>query len=207
MTKNGLFLCAFLLMGSMAHPAAALETEFGFLAGYSSADSFDSDDENLSVDTDEGPAYGLTFNLFDSTNRKGARLQYEVYIGRAETDLELSDDNLTQTRVSLDSNYLQFGGTYEWQKEALRPYIVATIGATHFNPDGASSETDPSFGIGTGLKYLFSDSTGFRLDLRGFGTITDSDSAIFCDNGRCLVRANGDVWWQYQLAAGLFLRF
>lgn len=196
-----------LLLSILVFPARALDSEIGFLGGYSGADNFDSDDEMISVNTDEGPAYALVWNIFDSTNRRGARLQYEVYLGRAETDLELQGETATQTSVALDSNYLHFGGTYEWQKEALRPYIVATIGATHFDPDGASSKTDPSFGIGGGLKFLFSDLAGLRLDARGFGTVTDSDSAIFCDNGQCLVRVSGDVWWQYQLTAGLFLRF
>jgi hypothetical protein len=95
----------------------------------------------------------------------------------------------------------------------VRPYVVGTIGLSHFDPQGSGfdSETFFSFSFGGGAKFFADKRVGLRLEGRFFATLVDSDSKIFCrsgvDTNFCAVKVDGDLLWQWQAMAGLVFRF
>ncbi|GAA5218572.1 hypothetical protein ACFSJ3_08470 [Corallincola platygyrae] len=203
-------LIAFTLFFIMlpAHAESKWEWEASIMAGTSGSDSFEeSEDSDYKLDTESGDTIAFTLNLLDG-HKKGNKLQYELYLAQSETDLELFDNNGTRTTSPMDIRYYHFGGTYEFvhRDTGLRPYIGATLGATHFDPEDYSSETNFSMGFAGGLKWLANDFIGFRLDGRAIATAMDSNKRIFC-NGGCIAQVDSEIWWQYQVTAGLLVKF
>jgi hypothetical protein len=191
-----------------AQGATEWEWEASLMAGTSGSDSFTEDDNSeYTLDTENGDTIAFALNLLDGF-KKGNRLQYELYLAQTDTDLELFTDKSSRITSPMDINYYHFGGTYEFvhRNTGLRPYVGATLGATYFDPDDYSSETNFSMGFAGGLKWLANDTIGVRLDGRAIATAMDTDKRIFC-NGGCLVQVESDIWWQYQVTAGLLVKF
>jgi opacity protein-like surface antigen len=140
--------------------------------------------------------------------------EWEVYLGRQSTSLETEGvfDPGETAPAKLDISYLQAGGTYWFEGDRARPYIVATVGASRFEPDDGSfdSETFFAFGIGGGYKIAPTSRFGLRLEGRVFGSLVDSDEAVFCRSGGaasgCLIAVSGSVVWQWEVLAGLVFR-
>jgi opacity protein-like surface antigen len=182
-------------------------------AGYVIGGSFEADEEastaNRDVDLDDAASYGLIVNWPAEVNT-----EWEIYLSRQSTSLETeglfapSETALTD----LDITFLQAGGTYFFEGEKARPYIVATIGASRFEPDDDAfdSETFFAFGIGGGVKLAPTSRLGLRLEGRILGSVVNSDSAVFCRSGpaanACLVAVNGSAVWQWEVLAGLVFR-
>lgn len=196
---------------SLAMPVGAQVAPYRFsltpFAGYRIGGEFDDDDNDDELELDDGASIGLILNApFDD------RTEWEVFYGRQETDIDESTV-LVDPGVDLVVEYLQVGGTYVAEGEVARPYLAATIGGSRIDPDGGGfdSETYFAFAIGGGLHVFPERRIGLRLEGRLFGSLVDSDSGVFCQSGpnasRCLIRSSGDVFWQWDMFAGMTVRF
>jgi hypothetical protein len=132
---------------------------------------------------------------------------------RQDTVLDFRDnDPLFPRRVLVDVavEYYHFGGTVEFPKERLRPYIVLTVGATRFDVKVGDfgDEWRFSVGFGGGLKTYVSDRFGFRVDARVWPTFVNTSGGFFCSlPGACLVAFEADAIWQANVTGGFFLAF
>jgi opacity protein-like surface antigen len=201
-----------LAIGTLLAQAAAAEvTPYRFSltphAGYVLGGQFEDDDTGDEVDLDEAAGLGLILNApFDD------RTEWEVFYSRQETDI---DDTTVAIDPGLDItiHYLQIGGTYVGEGRTARPYMVATIGGSHIDPDSSDFDSDTffAFGIGGGLQVFPASRVGLRLEGRLFGSFIDSDTALFCRSGpagsQCLIRTEGDMLWQWDMFAGVTVRF
>jgi len=182
-------------------------------AGYVVGGSFSNDDDtgtnDQDVDLDDAASYGLIVNWPAEANT-----EWEIYLSRQSTSLDtngLLTPDLTPL-PDLDISFLQAGGTYLFEGDKARPYIVATVGASRFEPDDSDfdSETFFAFGIGGGIKVAPTSRVGLRLEGRVLGSLVSSDSAVFCRSGPeangCLVAVSGSVVWQWEVLAGLVFR-
>jgi hypothetical protein len=110
----------------------------------------------------------------------------------------------------LDSQILQIGGTYQGQGDMVRPYLAATIGGTRIKTD-ADSDSFFSGSIGVGVQIRPSSRLGIRLEARAYGTLTDSNTDLFCRTGAdlniCAVRVEGKLLAQFEAIAGVVFRF
>ncbi|GGA73916.1 hypothetical protein GCM10011369_14670 [Neiella marina] len=183
--------------------------DVSLLAGTSGSSNFKSvDSDSYTLDTDSGTNIAVSINYLQKY-KHGSRLQYELYLAQTETDLVIKDVATAEKSTSeMDIRYYHIGGVneIEYSDSDFVPYLGASIGLTSFKPDDYDDEDEFSFGINAGVKWFATDWIGARFDARGIGTVIDSDSAIFC-NGGCIAKINGGVWWQYQLTAGMFVRF
>jgi opacity protein-like surface antigen len=209
-----LLLAALLASASAASAGEATHNiEITPFAGYVFGGSFDSDEggstASQDVDLDDAASYGLIVNWPAEVNT-----EWEVYLSRQSTSLKVpglfAPD---QTGLAdLDITFLQAGGTYFFEGERARPYIVATVGASRFEPDDSAfdSENFFAFGIGGGVKLAPTSRLGLRLEGRVLGSVVNSDSAVFCRSGPaangCLVAVNGSMVWQWEVLAGLVFR-
>ena len=192
--------------------ALAQEQNFKFeltpYGGYRVGGHFEESDGDLSVDLDDAQSFGFIFNA-----RHSPITQWEIIYSRQETSADANGFGLSDSTPDLSIEYLQAGGTYLWEGEHVRPYMAATLGGTHVNvtTDGFDSDTFFSFSLGLGLQLRPTNRLGIRLEARGFGTLLDSETDIFCQvsptNNSCLFHVDGTVLWQVEAFAGLVFRF
>ena len=135
----------------------------------------------------------------------------EILVSAQETTLQ--DDRGffgDQPLFEIDVNYLHIGGLYQWKiREGVKPFVVATLGVTDFEPQaaGLSGESFFSMGIGGGVKLMLAKNIGFRFEARGYSTVLDADDESFCDPHHCYRYDDGTYLWQFEAGAGLILAF
>lgn len=203
----GAFLA--LLVVSAAHPQ---ENEFNFeltpFAGFATGGEFDDTDTSASLHLEDSSSFGLILNI-----RESANTQWEILYSRQATEADTTGLPIGGAPLDIDVHYIQGGGTYLFEGNSARPFLATTIGAAHFEPalSGVGSETFFAFSIGIGLHVRPNDRFGIRLEARGYGTLLDSDSDLFCQSDPaglvCAIHVEGNVLWQIQVTAGFVLRF
>jgi len=177
-------------------------TPFG---GYRFGGTFDVQDSNDAWEVRDSSSVGLVLNL-----RERANTQWEFIYSQQGSTAQLISSSQPAARVDLDIQYFQVGGTYQWEGDLLRPYLAATIGGTRVS---ASSESDAFFSgsIGLGFQIMPESRVGIRVEARAWGSLTDSDTRLFCsvgpDQNVCGVRIDGSVLSQVETFAGVVFRF
>ena len=206
------------LLVAATTPASAADPLHGIeitpFAGYIFGGSFESDQDSGSattgdIDLDDAASYGLIVNWPAEENT-----EWEIYLSRQSTSLETTGLFAPDEPAiaDLDITYLQAGGTYYFEGERARPYIVATVGVSRFEPDDSAFDPENffAFGIGGGYKLAPTSRLGVRLEGRILGSVVSSDSGVFCRSGpaanSCLVSVSGSVVWQWEVLAGLVFR-
>ena len=164
---------------------------------------------------DEGT--GVTLSLSDESTwgiiidkDAGTGKQAEFYYSHQPTSFNAKGTVTTGALFDLDIDYYHLGGRQLWDMGKTTTFVVASVGATHFDPQPSSLEpmTKFSIGLGGGVELNATERIGFRLEGRGFATFLKSDDAVFCkDSGGCVVLVNTDVLYQYEVSAGVILRF
>ena len=175
------------------------------LVGYRSGGSFEDRVDGSSLDLDEGASQALIVNVDHDANT-----QWEIVYSRQDSRLDLTRPFQGRTRVDVDAHQLSVGGIYVWrdtQYPGVVPFVGAGIGATRLAPDGLDTETRPMLSFVAGYKFFLGENIGARIEARAYGTALESDAAIFCGNGACLARVESEGFWQYEMNAGITLRF
>jgi len=203
MTKR-VFTIAILLFGAWVPLSHAQKVEFSPFVGYRWGGSV-SDITGISYDLDATMSYGagLEFALSNEAHLGVVWSHQSTGVTRFSYD----DDG----RTDLDIDYLHFSGVYIFDPESkVRPFVGASIGATRLASVGqdSSSSTQFSLGIGGGVKLMFNQHVGIRLDGRFFGTFAGNGGfAVGCGPAGCLAGFGGDFLWQGEIAAGLIIGF
>ncbi len=164
--------------------------------------------DGSSVDLSNGASYGIDLGLY-----RDSQSFYELLYSTQSTSLDSNDPVLHE--VDLSVNYLQFGGTLflPQDNDLFVPYLSLTIGATCMEPDygGYDSETKFSGSLGGGFRIPFNDNVALNLGLRGYLTLIDSDTSLFCvsdaEDAGCLLRSSGSTFFQAEGQLGLSVRF
>ena len=175
--------------------------------GYRMGGQFSDSDTGDEIDLGDAGSFGLIINApADNTT------EWELFYSRQSAGIDTStvpvDPNL-----DIDISYFQVGGTYVFEGAPIRPFISAGIGARQFSPSQSqyNSETYFAFSLGGGAQVFPESRIGLRLEGRLFGSVIDSDSAIFCSSSgggaNCAIRADGDILWQWEMFAGITARF
>lgn len=163
------------------------------------------------TDTNTGAEYQLaaaqTYGLV-ADFRVGPFTEVEVLWSQQNTHLQQTGPINAQL-FDVNVGYYQIGGSYLFTTEGVQPFMVATLGATYLSPQqpGYQNETRFSFGIGGGVKVPIGRHFGLRLEARAYGTVLDNNSSAVCTSGSCLIHVSGDLMWQYEANAGIYLAF
>ena len=197
-----------LLLGASAAATAAddaLDFEITPYGGWRFGGTFDIQESTDSWELDESSSFGLILNL-----RERANTQWEFIYSQQESSARLKSSTQPAARVDLDVQYFQVGGTYQWEGDILRPYLAATIGGTRVS---APSQSDAfwSGSIGLGFQIMPESRVGIRVEARAWGSLTDSNTDLFCsvgpDQNICAIRVDGSVLSQVETFAGIVFRF
>lgn len=138
---------------------------------------------------------------------------FEIYYSHQSTQLnsiaisEPAPNNNVDIPLTID--YLHFGGTTPIAADKnFKTFVSGGLGFTYLSPDftGAQSDLRASFSIGVGLEWPITEIIALRLETRGFATLYNNNSAIFC-NGGCAIAVNGNLFLQAEVFAGLGFRF
>jgi len=160
-----------------------------------------------SVDLGTGASFGLDLGVYRDS-QSFYELLYSTQTSAVESDSAAVDG------VDLRIDYLQFGGTLFFPQENNHfvPYMSLTVGATLLKPDGDfDSETKLSGGLAGGFRFPLNDSVAVNLGVRGYLTLLESDTELFCvsdsTQAGCLVRSSGSTFFQAEGSLGLSVRF
>jgi hypothetical protein len=209
--KQWIPLGGLLVVLMFAAPASADNRRFEVMpfGGYRVGGDFDVEDEQgvelRSADLDEDVSWGIELAYYRDRNA-----YYELLFSRQTSQFDDNDPALGG--VDLTTDYIQFGGTLLFDSEPwILPYLSLTIGLTRFDADGFGSEYKFSGSLGTGLRLPVNDRLSFVAGVRGYGTLIDSDTELFCvsggGQGSCVVRTSGDIFFQGEATVGVALRF
>jgi hypothetical protein len=211
MTARHWFVTLLLVLGGLP-VAAAQESEFRFeltpYAGYRMGGSFSDESQDIDLDVEDSAAQGFLIN-----GRVRSNTQWEVLYGRQATNIDAGGLFATDTLLDFDIEYMHFGGTYLFDGESLRPFVALTVGVTHADPGDSAfgSENFFSASLGGGWHLAATNRFGVRLELRAFTTFIDSDSSLFCQSdgggGNCLILIDANTLTQWEVRAGIALRF
>ena len=162
-------------------------------------------DTGSTLDLDEGGTFGIDVGLY-----RDATSFYEILYTRQESGIDSPDPVIGS--VDVTTEYLHFGGTLLFPDEYWYvPWLSLTVGATRLKPDGGfDDETEFSASLGGGVRLPFSDRVAATLGVRGYVTLVDSDTAIFCVGSgdlNCLVKTSGSTFFQGEAFVGLNFRF
>jgi opacity protein-like surface antigen len=205
--RRKMFLAALVLMAT-AIPGYVFAADFEItpFAGYTWGGEFIDTQTGDKLTASENSSYGVMLD-FKSTNES----QIELYFSRQATRLVQKSSTFTGTSLfDLNIDYYHIGGTALMGEGKVKPFVVGTLGATRMAPTGSDNEavTKFSLGLGGGVKILFTDNIGLRLEGRWFGTLFDGSGQAFCSSGgQCLIKVQGDVFSQFVANAGIIIGF
>lgn len=190
----GLSLCCPMIAG-------AVDVEISPLLGYRFGGEFTDDTTDEDVDVQESTSYGLAVDVEYAPDR-----MVEVFYSRQSTEI---DD--VSPALDLDVEYFQVGGVSEYSMDDYTPYLLGTLGAARFSPDGdVDSETRFAFTFGGGVKWFFNEHWAAKVEGRAYFTFFDSETQVFCvssGGATCLFRTSGSMIWQLEASAGVVFRF
>jgi opacity protein-like surface antigen len=173
--------------------------------GYPLGGTFKLIDTGTQVDVDNHVSYALALDLSADEGK-----QYEVFYSRQSTTI--GGQSLAPSDMVIE--YLQVGGTVLLENsQGLLPYLVGGVGVTRFAPNSPISRDSEHFSasLGAGLRIPFNSHFSLRLEARGFATILNSNSAIFCrsdqSGGVCRIHERGSSFIQGELLAGVAYAF
>lgn len=190
-------LCAL----AVALPAAAQNsiTVYGGWRGGGSFQQSTSPFASIDLKSSASGSVALDFGV-------DAMRQVQVFASYQSTDLEAS---ATTPALPMTVSYLHLGGTNYFEGAIGRgAYVVGGIGATRLAPglSGLSAEIRPSLNLGLGYQWPISGALSLKAELRGYFTLLNSNSALFCSGG-CVVAIKGDGLTQVEGLLGLALAF
>jgi len=187
---------------SLAAASASAQTSLAVYGGYRGGGSFEQDTSgSASIDLKSSASGALALSFAVDPMRQG-----QILLSYQSTDLEAS---ATTPQMPLKLSYLHFGGTNYFEGAIGRgAYVAAGIGVTWMSPslNGLSSEVRPSLNLGLGYEWPITGALSLKAELRGYFTLINSNSALFCSGG-CVVAIKGDGLTQVEGLLGLSLAF
>jgi opacity protein-like surface antigen len=95
------------------------------------------------------------------------------------------------------------------KEDSVEPFIVASAGFTRFDPEASGTGSDTRFSIsfGGGVRTMFGEHVGIRLQGRLYLSFVHGSTAAICGGGGCSFGFHGDGLWQGDVSAGLIFAF
>jgi opacity protein-like surface antigen len=189
-----LLLCSFSYAGEAG-------LEFAPFVGYRFGGSLENDRTDRTLDFDEASDWGFTFSQPATETTR-----YELLYSHQDTSL--ADTTDPNNAFDLDVHYFHMGGTVDVYQDRFTPYFSGGVGMTYMHPgqEGYDNETRFSLSVGGGLKWYPTERLGIRFEMRGYSTLVNSNSSLFCDGG-CELQISGDAFPQFETNLGLIFRF
>ncbi len=191
-----------LLLGLSVTQVVAADFEFIPFVGHRFGGSLEHLDTGETTDFDAANSFGFILGRAASDTTR-----YELLYSHQESGL--ADTTDPNNAFGLEINYLHLGGTVDITRDRFTPFVSGGLGMTHLRPAGfgLEDETGFSLSLGGGLKWYPTNSLGLRLEVRGYGTVSDGSGSLFCNDINCDLRFSGNMMSQFETNLGLVFRF
>lgn len=192
---------AAILLVTLALPCAAQHAISAY-GGYRGGGSFDENTspfQSISLKSSVSGAITVDWGI-------DASRQVQLFASTQSTDLPATGNSPT---LPMTVSYLHLGGTNFFEGGVGRGmYVVGGLGVTRFAPglSGLSAEYRPSMNLGLGYQLPISGPLSLRFELRGYFTLINSSTNLFCSGG-CVVSVKGDGFTQAEALVGLSYGF
>ncbi len=189
------------LFSTLALPCAAQNslTVYGGYRGGGSFEQGNSPYDSIDMKSSASGAIALDWAIDPSR-------QVQLFASYQSTDLEASAGT---PAVPMKVSYLHLGGTNWFEGGIGRgAYVMGGLGVTRLAPglSGLSAEFRPSMNLGLGYQWPLAGPLSLRVELRGYFTLINSSSNLFCSGG-CVVAIKGDGLTQAEALVGLSFAF
>ncbi len=199
---------------SAQEPAGPTPLRFDFtsFAGYRSTMTFPAEPHVTGMDSrvvlEASPSFGFSFGVRLLPNREEDLIE----VRWARQDSYLHTEKITpvppRQRVVLN----QFHGDFsheplieDWPNW-IKPFVLASIGATRLSSSSAVSFARFSFGLGGGIRFYPSRHLGFKLQAEWLPVLASPQVAFLCGAG-CVIHVGGSAASQGEAFVGTFVRF
>jgi len=170
---------AVLLLLAVVPSVASAQTQFELTPfwGYRLGTDFEDSDFNDRFELDDDRSWGLILGY--NLNR---HFQLELLWSRQETVLSEVRRFGNLPLFDLDVDYYHAGVSYVFGAGQARPFVALSMGVTELDPRDPffGNDTRFSVGLGGGVKLMFGQHFGLRLEARGFATDTNSGNRCDC---------------------------
>jgi hypothetical protein len=135
--------------------------------------------------------------------------QIQLFYSHQKTALSSGLFTPTANDFPLTIEYFHIGGTYFIHGVGYGGYMVGGLGATRLKPADSSLGSDTKFSANLGFGYMLpiGRHLGLRFEVRGYATLLENNSSLFCSNGTCVVTVKGNALYQGEALVGLSVRF
>ena len=197
-------LMASFLLSPLAQAAERTNFQVAPFGGLRMGGSLEDAETGEGRDIEEAASFGVALEL-----RYGQEDRWwQLWYSRQGSEIRSPDGAL-----DLDVEYLHFGGTVPIDDDGrVQSYLSAGIGATRLTPgSGLDDSMEFSGSLGLGLSVPLSKRVALRFEVRGYLTVVDADSSIFCSSingeGACRIVASGSTLFQAELLAAIAFGF
>ena len=206
--KAGLVLVLALAAGSSF--GQAKDNALTLYAAYRDGGSFTDVNSGSELRIEASGAASLSLDW-----RLDASRQLQLFLSRQSSQMgtgqatPVPPGSVVPTKFPLRVTYLHLGGTSFLEgRIGQGVYLVGGLGATLFEPgvDGFENELRPSINLGIGYQLPLGESVALRFEARGYATLVNSDSGVFCSGG-CVISIKGDTVTQGDVQIGLSFRY
>jgi len=200
-----LFLISCLLLALAPASVSAEGFRITPFLGYRAGGDFEDGGTGAVLSLSEEETYGIILN---KETKPG--FDAEFYYSFQPAHLIAGGAVTPGVLAEVDVEYFHLGGRQYWDKGAIRTFVVASAGATHFSSDASNLESDTRFsiGLGGGVELGGEGRIGLRLEGRGFATFFNENSGILCGSqGGCVILMESNFFLQYEVGAGVTFKF
>jgi hypothetical protein len=206
--KVALALALALAAGSSV--AQARDNALTLYAAYRDGGSFTDVTSGNKLHIEASGAASLSLDL-----RLDASRQLQLFLSRQSSQMGTEQATLTPPgsplpkKLPMRVTYLHIGGTSFLEgRIGQGVYLVGGLGATLFEPglDGFENELRPSINLGIGYQLPLGEYVALRFEARGYATLVNSTSGVFCSGG-CVISIKGDTVTQGDVQIGLSFRY
>jgi hypothetical protein len=189
-------------VAGIAAAAEAPKHELTLVGGLHLGGQFEDATTGAARAADDGPSIGLILG-FDL----GSDRTLEVVWVHQFVDVPAAADGGEDVDLVLDT--IAVGGTFEWPRGRLSPFVSGTVGLAVLSPDAKGYDLEVLFvgSLGGGLKAALSKRAAIRLEGRGVAMLATGSAAGVCGPGGCVLAFSGSGLGQLELLAGISAAF
>jgi len=161
--------------------------------------------DNREVILDAGPSFGLALGMRlqdeNAIELRWSRQDSYAYMNGGDGVSPKSDVTLAQLHCNFTHEF-----AFARRAHLVRPFLLASVGATRIEDVASSKSLGFTVGIGAGIKLLLTHHVGFRMQAAWLPTFWGQQGNVSCGPD-CAARIGGGLVSQTEVSVGPILRF
>lgn len=161
--------------------------------------------DNREIALDAGPSYGFALGMH-LQDQNAIELRWSTQNSSAHISGIEGSPTSNVTVAQLHCNFTHEFAFEKHRAHLVRPFLLASVGATRIEDPTSSRSLGFTAGIGAGIKLLLTQHVGFRLQVEWLPTFWGQQGTVSCGPD-CTARIGGALVSQAEVGIGPILRF